>query len=56
MVDENKNLVPSGKEKAKLKLVKEVRKLYSKGYSKRKISKLLNIHRSTFYSTNPLKN
>lgn len=45
MVDEN--LVPSEKEKAKLKLAKEVRELYNKGYSKRKISKLLNIHRST---------
>ncbi len=45
MVEEN--LVPSEKEKAKLKLVKEVRELYNKGYSKRKISKLLNIHRST---------
>ncbi|TDX17504.1 MULTISPECIES: helix-turn-helix domain-containing protein [Petrotoga] len=47
MVFENKELVPSEKEKAKLKLAKEVRELYNKGYSKRKISKLLNIHRST---------
>ncbi|POZ92987.1 hypothetical protein AA81_04330 [Petrotoga halophila DSM 16923] len=47
MVDDNKNVVHSEKEKAKLKLVKEVRELYSKGYSKRKISKLLNIHRNT---------
>ncbi|POZ93212.1 MULTISPECIES: transposase [Petrotoga] len=55
MVDENKNLVPSEKEKATLKSVKEVRELYNKGYSKRKISKLLNIHRSTVYSTDQLK-
>ena len=47
MVFENKELVPSEKEKAKLKFAKEVRELYNKGYSKRKISKLLNIHRST---------
>ncbi|KUK80092.1 MAG: Transposase IS204/IS1001/IS1096/IS1165 family protein [Petrotoga mobilis] len=47
MVFENKELVPSENEKAKLKLAKEVRELYNKGYSKRKISKLLNIHRST---------
>lgn len=38
MVDENKDVVPSEKEKAKLKLVKEIRELYNKGYSKRKIS------------------
>lgn len=47
IVDENKDMIPSEKEKAKLKLLKEVRELYNKGYSKRKISKLLNIHRST---------